>query len=71
MFFVRATRQPHFEDAARDFNGDSDTMDISAEMHDSHFDMMPSEILSLIVLATKTLISSMEMVNKHLHEVDS
>jgi hypothetical protein len=38
MFFVRATRQPHFEDAARDFHGSSDTMDISAEIHDSHVD---------------------------------
>jgi hypothetical protein len=71
MFFVRATRQPHFEDAARDFNGGSDTMDISAEMHNSYVDFMPSEILSLLVLATKTLIPSMEMVNKYLHEVDS
>lgn len=62
MFFVRATRQPHFEDAARDFNGSSDTVDISAEMHDGHFDLMPSEILSLIFPATKTLVSSIEMV---------
>lgn len=31
-------------------------------MHDSHFDLMPSEILSLILPATKTLVSSIEMV---------
>lgn len=67
MFFARATRQPHFEDAARDFMVSELPSDISAEMHDSHFDLMPSEILSLIFPATKTLVSSI----KHLHEVDT